>query len=278
MINKKYDIMERHYFNISLLVFTALSLFSFLISCSSFKRDKSVRIAISKSVSNKNYGAYGKWLKVADSTVECVDMYHINRDLALELLKNCSALLLTGGPDVFPGTYGKIDDTSRCGKFDLKRDTLEFALIKEAVKRKMPIIGICRGEQILNVAMGGSLIIDIPTDYGTLVKHRCKNSNNCFHKVQIVHNSLLNKICKVNSGVVNSNHHQAVDRLAYCFKVMARANDSLIESFGWKNPENKSFLLAVQWHPERLNAANSLSFPIAKQFIREAKKYSRIIK
>ncbi len=191
---------------------------------------------------------------------------------AVTALEKCSALLLTGGLDVYPGRYGKEYDTSRC-KTDPHRDSVEFALIKKAVKMKLPILGICRGEEILNVAMGGSLIVDIPQDYDTIIKHRCNDHSSCLHEINIIPGTFLFEIGKVYIDTVNSFHHQAVDRLAKYFKVAARSNDGLIEAYEWKNPENKPFLLAVQFHPEQLDTNNKLSTPIATYFINEAKKY-----
>jgi putative glutamine amidotransferase len=253
-------------------------LFGFLLSnifqsCDSVEKRDAIKIAISKAIPEEYYGQYVNWLKANDSTIECIDMYYISLDSALMIFENCDGLLLTGGPDVFPGRYDQAYDTSRCGVIDYKRDTLEFALIEKALEMKIPILGICRGEQILNIAMGGSLIVDIPADFDTSIIHRCKDSYNCRHDVQIVKNSLFNKICKIDYGVSNSNHHQAVNMLTDCFLASAFTNDSLIEAIEWKKPEGKSFLIAIQWHPERLSPDNKLSYPIAERFLQEAKKY-----
>ncbi|MBI9038968.1 MAG: gamma-glutamyl-gamma-aminobutyrate hydrolase family protein [Bacteroidales bacterium] len=255
-----------------------LILFSFLLpiffqSCNSVDKHDSIKIAISKAKPEEYYVQYENWLKATDSTIECVDMYHIRLDSALMIFENCDGLLLTGGPDVFPGRYDQAFDTSRCGEIDYKRDTLEFALIKKALELKMPILGVCRGEQILNIAMGGSLIVDIPTDFDTSIIHRCEDTYNCEHDIIVVKNSLLNKICQTGFYFSNSNHHQAVNELADCFVASAFTHDSLIEAIEWKKPEGKSFLIAVQWHPERLSSDNTLSYPIAERFLEEAKKY-----
>ncbi|MBE9468136.1 MAG: gamma-glutamyl-gamma-aminobutyrate hydrolase family protein [Bacteroidetes bacterium] len=238
--------------------------FLFLVSCSN---NDNVKIAFSHS-----YNSYVNWIKNADSTIICIDLYNLSIDSATEVLQNCSGLLLTGGADVSPVRYNKPADTSRCS-MNLRRDSLEFALIEIALKNKIPIMGICRGEQILNVALGGTLIVDIPTDYGTCVIHRKKNSYNCSHEIKVEKQSLLHKICKTDSGIVNSNHHQAIYLLSDKLKVVARTNDLLPEAIEWKNPTGKSFLMAVQWHPERLEKNNILSFPIAVKFIEEVKKY-----
>ena len=138
----------------------------------------------------------------------------------------------------------------------------------------MPLVGICRGEQIINVSLGGSLYIDIPQDYDTIIKHRQKDWENCFHQVTIDKGSLLSKICGSSQGITNSNHHQAVKKIAPDLKASAFSTDGLIEAIEWKNPTDKNFLLAVQWHPERLDSVNAtLSLPIIKELIIQARVY-----
>ncbi len=150
-----------------------------VLGCNSPKEDQ-ILIAISKGKPAEHYGNYGKWLKIADPTIEWVDLYHISLDSALMTLDQCSGLLISGGPDVYPGRYGQADDTVRCGSIDYRRDTLEFILINKALAMGLPILGICRGEQIMNVVMGGSLYVDIPTDFDSVVLHRCKDEDSCF--------------------------------------------------------------------------------------------------
>ncbi len=243
-----------------------------IISCSG-PTEKPLTIALSKGYPVDSYQNYYHWIASGDSTAQVIEMY--NRDLkkALANLENCDALIVTGGVDVYPGEYGKEIDTARCGQFDFKRDTLEFALIKKALDLGIPIFGICRGEQILNVAMGGSLIIDIPTDHDTIVKHRIKEWRKCYHDVIVEPGTKLAWASGTFTGIVNSNHHQAIDELADVFKVSARATDGIIEAIEWKNPEDKSFLMAVQWHPERMNKDNPLSWNLLELLLYEAKRY-----
>ncbi|NOR87121.1 MAG: amidotransferase [Bacteroidales bacterium] len=253
------------------LSFIILFLFT---NCNNVTQDKNLIIAISKAKPDKYYGNYPKWIYKADPKVEIINMYELGVDSALQILNQCDGLLVTGGADVYPGWYGKIADTARCGTFDLYRDTLEMELLRKAIDMKIPIVGICRGEQILNVTLGGSLIIDIPSDHDTIIKHRQDDWKNCFHQTDIIATSLLQKVCQVNDGSVNSNHHQAIDVLAEDLSISSYAEDQIIESVEWKDPLNKSFLIAVQWHPERLDSVNSsLSLPIVREFIMQARKY-----
>jgi putative glutamine amidotransferase len=244
-------------------------------SCKSKLSSKdSLRIAFSKASGSDSYQNYIRWIKQFDNTVSCIDMIGKTPEEAVKSLESCSGLILTGGRDVDPARYGRINDTGRC-ETDRKRDTLEIALIKKAIVMKIPVIAICRGEQIFNVAMGGSLIVDIPSDHDTLIHHQTKDQEYIKHYVSLIPGTFMNDLCKTNGDSIISNHHQAVNRLADCFKVAAWAEDSIIEAYGWKDPQGKQFLVAVQWHPERLDTTSKLSTPIAKNFLAEARNYKK---
>lgn len=233
-----------------------------------------LKIAISKAVPHDSYENYFRWIKAVDSTIVCVDMYHLSYDSAILLLQGCDGLLLTGGTDIYPGRYGKEEDTTRCWEPDFKRDTMEYNLIKEAIKLEMPIMGICRGLQNLNVYFGGTLHIDIPTDLDTLIKHQLPKTYNANHEVKIQQGSMLHEISDVTNGIVNSNHHQGIEVLAYQLNGIAHTEDGLIESIELKNRGDYPFLLGVQWHPERMDYGNPLSGKIANRFVTEVKKHS----
>ncbi|RLD76233.1 MAG: hypothetical protein DRJ15_15710, partial [Bacteroidetes bacterium] len=154
-----------------------------LPSCSVPEEHGPLIIGISKALPEEYYGNYAKWINTADSGIVCVDLYHMPLDSALIMLDGCSGLLISGGPDVYPGRYGRAADTVKCGTIDYYRDTLEFALIGKAKELGMPILGICRGLQIFNVYHGGSLYADIPIDFDTSEVHRCKDTYNCNHEL-----------------------------------------------------------------------------------------------
>jgi putative glutamine amidotransferase len=231
-------------------------------------RQKPLTIVVSKLSPN-----YLNWIKSADSTVNVIDLYELSTDSALKILQTAHGVLITGGEDVYPAFYGKETDTARCDKPDRRRDTLEMALIKKAFDLKMPVFGICRGQQIINVVLGGTLIVDIPADLGTSIQHRCIDYLNCLHRITVADSSKLKHISGVKEGLVNSNHHQAIDQIAAGLKPVAFSDDNVIEAVEWKKPEGKSFLLAVQWHPERLTQNRGMSEPLSKQFLAEAGKF-----
>ncbi len=237
-----------------------------LFSCG--LKESKLRIALSKSSPN-----YVQWLKRADPGVQIINLYTLNKNVATEVLGNCDGLLLTGGEDVYPGWYGKETESGRCSGCNLRRDSLEIAVISKALEMKMPIFGICRGHQLINVYLGGKLIIDLPTDYGQRVTHMCRDYLHCTHEVYVQRNSSLYQLTGVDSALVTTNHHQAVDLLSPLLTVSARSADGLVEGIEWLNPEGKNFLMGVQWHPERMDAGNPLSGKLADKFVSECKTF-----
>lgn len=247
-----------------------LIVFSILIfSCA----ERPLTIAISKGAGSESYENYEQWIKKLDSNADCIDLYFINREEALKILRKSDGLILSGGPDVHPGRYGKAEDTSRCS-IDLYRDTLEFELVRIAMEMEIPIAGICRGFQVLNIANGGSLIVDIPSDTDSKVIHQDKENPNIMHNVKIFENSRLYALSGERNAMVNSNHHQGIDKLADIFLPAAASDDGLIEALEYKD-NKKHFLMAVGWHPERLPYSHPMSFPLGSAFLEAARKYQQ---
>ncbi len=243
-----------------------------LIACSSTRQEDKIIIALSKGTGSEHYEQYAKWLESGSDNIQCVDLYYIsNLNDVDKIMSTASGLVLTGGPDVHPGRYGKEYDTARC-VIDARRDTLEFHLIELAQRKGLPVLGICRGLQILNVAYGGTLFVDIPEDYGTIVKHR-SDTGNCYHNVTIDTLTLLYNIVRVKQAKVNSSHHQGIEKTADSFRVNARSDDKFIEGIELKNNKGKAFFLAVQWHPERLN--DETSERILRKFIESCTLYKK---
>jgi putative glutamine amidotransferase len=230
-----------------------------------------VRVAVSKSSAS-----YEAWLTGADEDIEIINMYGMPVDSALFILSTCQGLLLTGGEDVNPAYYGKLNELSKCEEINNYRDSLELALINRALLVRMPVFGICRGEQILNVALGGTLLTDIPTDAGTQVTHRCPpGSSDCIHSVKIDTLSDLYMVTGVKKGSVNSFHHQAVDMVAPGMKITASSENGVAEAIEREFPLGKSFVMGVQWHPERLDKNPGLSKPLADNFLEKIKAYKQ---
>jgi putative glutamine amidotransferase len=149
-----------------------------------------------------------------------------------------------------------------------------MALIQRALDLKMPIFGICRGEQILNVALGGTLTIDIPSDVDTLVIHRCPpGSESCLHDITIDTLSQFFHITGISSGVVNSYHHQAAERTAPGMRAVAFTANGVTEVIEREDPSRQPFLMGVQFHPERLVQNPSLAEKLAVYFVKQAMDY-----
>lgn len=230
-----------------------------------------LRIGVSKT-----FSTYEAWLRKADPSVIIVNMYGQNIDSAVSLLATCSGLLLTGGEDVNPARYGQENELSKCEEIDNYRDSLEFALIKKALSLKMPVFGICRGEQILNVALGGTLFTDIPTDVGTTVIHRSSSGTpGCPHIVNIDKKSVLFSLTGITRDTVNSYHHQAIDRIAPGFRVTALSDNGVAEALERESPDGKPLIMAVQWHPEKATQKPELSKPLGDNYLRHVREYSK---
>ncbi len=232
-----------------------------------------LRIAISKGSGSDSYLRYGEWLKSTGIDIEIVDMISYSPDEAAKLLETCKGLVLSGGSDVHPGRYGKEADSLRC-QINPERDTLEFNLIEKALQLKMPILAICRGMQILNVALGGTLIVDIPQDHPSNISHQCKDKFQNCHSVDILPNTKLNKITGTLRDGVTSSHHQAVEYLALGLVPNALAEDGIVEGFEWLDDSDKSPIIEVQWHPERMSNSK-LSLPLAIEFLNFAKRFNK---
>jgi len=162
-----------------------------------------------------------------------------------DILTRVDGLLLTGGEDVDPTSYHatphpKLED------IDPARDMLELALIAAARTRGMPVLGICRGIQILNVAYGGTLYQDLESERPTAIDHADESSR---HGVRLAPDSLAHRIVRKIELSVNSRHHQAIRDLAPGLKATAWSDDGLIEAVEPAD-DGEAWMLAVQWHPE----------------------------
>lgn len=150
----------------------------FLSGCLDKKVERPLRIAISKAGPGAHYDNYAQWFKIQDSTIVIFNLYELPEDSALFILETCDGLVLSGGPNMHPGFYGGYINNEVPFTLDLPRDSLEFKLIEKAVELNLPVLGICRGLQIMNVSFGGSLVFDIPTEVKSEIWHKCPDKNN----------------------------------------------------------------------------------------------------
>jgi len=182
----------------------------------------------------------------------------------------CNGIVLSGGEDVHPKYYGHPEWMKKKEELKLdineKRDEFEMRVIDHAYRKKIPMLGICRGLQIANVYFKGTLIPDIKTE--SLKAHSKESGNDKIHSLKIEKDSCLNGIVLSDSGNVNSAHHQAADKIGEGLKVSARSEDGTVEAIEWNDPKDKPFLLLVQWHPERMEKQEStLSKNLRESFL-----------
>lgn len=237
-----------------------------------------MKIGLSKANGSPNYAKYDEWLRAADPQVETIDLSLLpTHEDAQKVLESCVGLVLTGGPDVHPSRYGKESELARC-QTDAERDELEIALYSKAKELKMPVLGVCRGAQLINVAEGGTLVIDIPDDTKTAQEHARKNDVDAEHPVAVLQGSIITKITGDDEGNINSAHHQAVEKAGEGLYISAVSGDGINEAIEWRDPSGKPFLLGVQWHPERMNYANPFSINIARHFLFEAESYLLLVR
>jgi putative glutamine amidotransferase len=166
------------------------------------------------------------------------------------LAAGLDGLLLTGGGDIDPTLFG---ETPHPTLYDVApvRDTFEASAARWALERRVPLLCICRGVQVLNVALGGSLYQDVATEPGTTLTHSQKEPRDQpTHKVKVAPGSRLADVMGADEVEVNSMHHQALKTLGRGLVAVAWAPDQLVE--GVEMPEQPSFVLGVQWHPEEL--------------------------
>jgi putative glutamine amidotransferase len=166
------------------------------------------------------------------------------------VLDSVSGLVLTGGGDVDPARYGE-KRHEKVHSVSAARDATEAALVEEARDRGMPVLAICRGIQMLNVALGGTLIQDISSQCETNIAHDEEGPRDSrSHEVIIEPGSLIAGAMGIERGKVNSFHHQSVKDVAAGMRVTARAPDGVIE--GLESTDHNWWVLAVQWHPEEM--------------------------
>lgn len=166
-----------------------------------------------------------------------------------EIVARLDGLLLSGGGDVHPAVYHS-QEHPKVNEVDEDRDRVEIAIFQSAVERRMPILGICRGQQLINVAMGGSLYEDILDQHPNAIQHTCfpaKPRDYPAHPVEVDPTSRLANILGTERLKVNSLHHQAIRKLAPGLVPTATAADGILEAV---EMEGYPFGLAVQWHPE----------------------------
>jgi putative glutamine amidotransferase len=195
----------------------------------------------------------------------------VRREVISLAVRRCDGVLLTGGDDVDPKLYLKklpAELAKTTGTHDAPRDTWEKLLIQEVFRQRKPLLGICRGQQMVNVALGGTLIVDIPTQVPNALNHsQMARRTEAVHDVSVKPDSLLAEIMRAETLGVNSTHHQAAGRVAGALRAVAQSRDGVIEALELKDPSQLPFLLTVQFHPERMLDRQAVFLRIFRRFV-----------
>ena len=194
---------------------------------------------------------------------------YVDEDETIERLVNiCNGFFFTGGVDIDPWRYGE-EPSENLGTLQESRDDFEFRVFQRVIKTSKPILAICRGAQLINVALGGTLYQDIPSEIDTKIAH--KQSEPKFspsHDVKIIVDTPLHGMMQTEQIKANSFHHQAIKRLGKGLEIMAVAEDGIVEAVYLPKSQ---YGRAYQWHPERLFETDMHNRMIFEDFIRACK-------
>ncbi|NJN06141.1 MAG: gamma-glutamyl-gamma-aminobutyrate hydrolase family protein [Rhodobacteraceae bacterium] len=195
-------------------------------------------------------------------------------DFVRESVRRADGVILTGGDDLDPARFRKRTPARLRETVKLdhpQRDAVEFTVIEEVFRQRKPLLAICRGLQMLNVALGGDLIVDIPQEVDGAMAHRqMDRKNEAVHEVALTPGSLLHRSHGTQALGVNSTHHQAAGRVAPKLRVSARSADGVIEGLELAVAEARRgpWLVAVQYHPERLFDRHPAHAALFRAFVR----------
>jgi putative glutamine amidotransferase len=234
------------------------------------------KIGISFTTTNFQY--YWNWFTPQDlqDDLELIELSFEKNNT--EDIAACAGFVLTGGVDVHPSFYKEEEGYKNSpASYQPDRDHFEEKIYRYSQLNNLPVLGVCRGMQLINVLQGGKLIQDLGIDNE---KHK-KETADKEHAVAASNNSLLYDITGSLSGHVNSAHHQAIDPDALGENLVANAYDGddkkVIEGFEFNDKSNKGFMLCVQWHPERIKdkEENPFSKKIKERFLAEIRKLKK---
>ncbi|HIB1912188.1 TPA: gamma-glutamyl-gamma-aminobutyrate hydrolase family protein [Enterococcus faecium] len=179
-------------------------------------------------------------------------------------VEQIDGLILTGGYDISPEKYHE-EPLQKLGDTLLERDNFDFLLLKKAKEKNLPILGICRGSQLINVYHGGSLYQDLSYRKENTLKHwQGHDPDKVTHTVDIDKNSKIYEILRCSEIQVNSFHHQLIKDVPNNFMISARAKDGVVEAI---EATNYGFLIGIQWHPEMLHKTTLVMNELFKQLI-----------
>lgn len=231
---------------------------------------KKIIIGISEGL---NYSKYEDWIKNEPGVEVIMLSYRLDNFNEIE---KCDGVILSGGCDINPVLYHQPGflPFSDPNEIDEKRDEFEWKIVQHTEEKQKPLLGICRGLQFVNVYFGGILLPDIPS-FGKFNHNKFEEGKDRYHNVMVDTNSLLYKITGEESGIVNSAHHQSVDIPGEGLVANAVSADGIIEGMERRYPEGKSYLMLVQWHPERMiNQESSFVKKVKQSFMDASRQFA----
>jgi putative glutamine amidotransferase len=224
---------------------------------------KKIVIGIAEGTKYLNYES---WIK-DEPGAEIIKLgYHLDNFNDVE---KCNGIMLTGGHDINPRLYNQPDFLAYVDPKDIdeRRDEFEWKIMRHTEENQKPLLGICRGLQFVNVYFGGTLVPDIPA-FGKFNHGKFKNGSDREHLVDVDANSMLYRIVGEKKGEINSAHHQSVDMPGFGLVVNAFSPDGIIEGMERRDPDGKSWMMLIQWHPERMtNQENTFAKKIKHIFL-----------
>lgn len=223
-----------------------------------------LKIAITDTF-NPKLDFYFSWLNRFESNLKWVVLSHENHNL--HELDTADGFIVSGGGDLDPALLGKPDSAGHSKDVDRARDDFELLAVHLALAKGIPLLGICRGLQVINFACGGTLILDLPS--AGFKDHSNTNDYQLAHTITVAPNTLLSELTGKFLLQINTSHHQAIDTLGNGLMASAYSPDGVIEAAEWETKEDKPFCCLVQWHPERMADApdNIASRAIAEGFL-----------
>ncbi|MGJ7033126.1 gamma-glutamyl-gamma-aminobutyrate hydrolase family protein [Niabella hirudinis] len=206
-----------------------------------------MKIGLTYTGSELKHANYANWLK-GDDTIEVVTL---SAELDnLDAAAVCDGIVLSGGVDIAPGYYSaKAGYPNAPDHFQEERDAFETAVFRQAQDQNIPVLGICRGMQLINCIYGGTLAQDLGSKNEV---HKVADNLDKVHGIRIKAGSILHEALRAEQSAVNSAHHQAIGNLGQGLQITATAPDGVAEAIERMETSGHAFLLCVQWHPERM--------------------------
>lgn len=230
-----------------------------------------MKIGLTRTENPEKQKFYEEWIKGNDN-IEIVTLSADNNKP--DDVKGLDALVLSGGVDIHPELYGGSLEYEKAPEKGWKkdRDIFEIKAFETALDQSIPVLGICRGLQLINVALKGTLLQDL----GPNLDNTHAGNPDKVHGVIIEPDTIMSDIVGQEDATTNSAHHQAIEQLGLGLGISCRADDGTVEGIEWANKDAKPFMLAIQWHPERMHKSGLVNSPasdgIRKRFLQEVKQ------